>query len=304
MAPVEQMIHMEHLVEAEVVSQPVMIMVLLVVEVVEDSVVAHLLVAAMELLEEVLVEAVEDLVEEPLLQVGLMEPQEVVQVDLEAGLLQPVDHMALQLVEEEVVVEEEEAVVVAEEVAHPLLVDHMVLQLEEEEEVVVVEVDQVEEVLVLLQLVDLMVPQEEEMMVDVEVPHLQVDHMEHQEVDLEDLEEVALNLTMVVVLHQLAAIMELHLVELEDVVDLEVEPPLLVDPMEHQEEVTLLVMVVEEEEEDVSQEGESQSLLTGKLSEINLDGLHLLIEFELKPLKIVGIFLASSKCVLSCSSYL
>ena len=123
------------------------------------------------------------------------------------------------------------------------------------------------------------------MVVDVEVPHLQVDHMEHQEVDLEDLEEVALNLTMVVVLYQLAAIMVLHLVELEDVVDLEVEPPLLVDHMEHQEEVTLLVMVVEEEEEDVSQEGGSHHLLTGKLSEINLDGLHSLIEFELKPRK-------------------
>merc|ERR1712131_548920 len=105
--------------------------------------------------------------------------------------------------------------------------------------------------------------------------------MVHQEVDLEDL-VVVLNLTMVVVHLQLVVIMVRHLVVLEGVeVDSEAEPPLLVDHMEHREEAILLVTEVEE---DVNQEEERQHLLTGNLSEISPDGLHLLIEFE--PLRI------------------
>jgi len=129
---------------------------------------------------------------------------------------------------------------------------------------------------VLHQPVDLMVLQEEEMVVEEEVHHLPVDHTVHQEVDLEDL-VVVLNLTMVVVHLQLVVIMVRHLVVLEGV---EVEPPLLVDHMEHREEAILLVTEEEEVEEDVNQEEERQHLLTGNLSEISPDGLHLLIEFE------------------------
>merc|ERR1719419_2247623 len=160
----------------------------------------------------------------------------------------------------------------------------MELLLEEEEAMVVEEVDQEEEVVVLHQPVDLMVLQEEEMGVEEEVHHLPVDHTVHQEVDLEDL-VVVLNLTMVVVHLQLVVIMVHHLVVQEGVeVDSEVEPPLLVDHMEHREEAILLVTEVEEVEEDVNQEEERQHLLTGNLSEISPDGLHLLIEFE--PLRI------------------
>merc|ERR1712198_307121 len=146
---------------------------------------------------------------------------------------------------------------------------------------------------VLHQPVDLMVLQEEEMVVEEEVHHLPVDHTVHQEEDLEDL-VVVLNVTMVG-----------HLVVLEGVeVDSEVEPPLLVDHMVYREEAILLVTEEEEVEEGVNQEEERQHLLTGNLSEINPDGLHLLTEFDpLIRIKIVGIFLAS-KCVLSCSSYL